>query len=410
MSPELALRRAVAHRWWGLADSQIRVATTLIAMASEAGTLTVELVVRELADICHADRMTIRRALAALTKVGFCSVASVRGRHGKTTVTICRPPATDHLEVSETVQTIYSDGVHPTILDVESRPFTASHSVIRFNQVEQPDLVEKSLAALGDLSRSKPPDPTISADHLDSKFVANHTNSPVSSRARDQDLLRSLDLRSSDLEINTRSFVATRARRDRGIMTTPPKEHMDTEQPASESVAVTAEPTSSHKPRRRVDPTKIPEKAWAAADYLRYQTLAKNGAAVVGMRPWTAGWSWESGKMARTGDGSRTGLRLSWANSFRLFHAVLKGALANGGQPATDEYTWDQIAKTIFWLFHRQPNGVGFVVECPDTLRAKWDRIQACRVRPSDTKPGAAQPLRPRYDAADDLPAGVRRR
>lgn len=137
------------------------------------------------------------------------------------------------------------------------------------------------------------------------------------------------------------------------------------------------------KPRtRRVDASKIPERAWAAADYLRAQVLEECPAAVVGTRPWEAGWRWPPGSRGvREGDGSRTGLRLAWANSFRLLHGRLLKAMRNGNPATTPDDTWNEISRAVHWLFHDQQETARFVVQSPDSIRDKWDRIQTARRR-----------------------------
>lgn len=128
--------------------------------------------------------------------------------------------------------------------------------------------------------------------------------------------------------------------------------------------------------RKRIDPAKIPERAWAAADYLRSRVLLENPTAVAGTKAWEYGYQWTSGAGERAGAGSQTGLRLSWADKFRLFHAVLLKALRNADPKTAPEVAWEQIARAVYWLFHKQPAEPRFIVECPDSLRDKWDHIQ----------------------------------
>lgn len=133
------------------------------------------------------------------------------------------------------------------------------------------------------------------------------------------------------------------------------------------------EPKAKAKRSREPDADRIPPRAWAAADYLRSRVLDEDPRAAVSRRPW--------------GPEHRSGLRLTWANTFRLMNEQ-------------DGREWDEIARTVSWLF-KQPPGPRFVVQSPDALRAKWDRIQAHRRnlaaaaaappagRPADTRPPA---------------------
>lgn len=135
--------------------------------------------------------------------------------------------------------------------------------------------------------------------------------------------------------------------------------------------SVPGEPT----PRIAVD--RIPDRAFAAADYLRSAVLSDNKAAVVGSVPWDRE--------------TRSGRRLSWADSFRRLHARVLKAMRNETQSTTDSEAWEEIARTVYWVFHGQPadRRYRFEVESPDTLGEKWDRVQVQRKR---QKQDAAQP------------------
>lgn len=141
--------------------------------------------------------------------------------------------------------------------------------------------------------------------------------------------------------------------------------------------------------RRRIDAAKIPERAWAAADYLRSRILIKNPAALVGNKPWEDGYKWTAGAGDRIGDGSRTGLRLSWADEFRLFYQRLHTAMRNANKAISEEDVWTEIARTVHWLFHNQQTGPQFIIESPGSIATKWDRIQEIRKRPPDAPRGA---------------------
>lgn len=125
------------------------------------------------------------------------------------------------------------------------------------------------------------------------------------------------------------------------------------------------DPGSRKKAPPRVTADAIPDRAWAAADFFRAQLLIEQP------NVWVSRQTWESGAPATATTaakvGSRTGARLKWANEFRLLHTQ-------------DKHDWDEIARTVGWLFRQPPGPAKFVVQSPDALRAKWDRIQAVRV------------------------------
>lgn len=152
-------------------------------------------------------------------------------------------------------------------------------------------------------------------------------------------------------------------------------------------------PQEDQTAKPRIDPDSIPDRAWAAADYLRFQVLQENRGAYVGTKPWEPGWEFPAGaKPTRIGDGSRTGLRLSWAHGFRLVHGVALTALRNAAPAAGDAEAWTEIARTVRWLFLEQPVEARFVVESPDSLREKWYRIQTVRKNHARAAEKAKQP------------------
>lgn len=133
-----------------------------------------------------------------------------------------------------------------------------------------------------------------------------------------------------------------------------------------------------------LDTAQIPERAWAAADYLRMQVLQRYPACLLGRRPWESGWMWAAGKQGeRTGDGSRNGIRLAWAREFHQLHTKLLAALTAAAPTTTSDDAWVEISRTVHWLFHGQTT-TGFRVDSPGSLITKWDRIQ-------DTRQGQAK-------------------
>lgn len=110
---------------------------------------------------------------------------------------------------------------------------------------------------------------------------------------------------------------------------------------------------------------RVPDRAWKAADALRNLILQEDPRAAIGLKPW--------------GDAVRDGIRLEWADAIRLI-------------VERDRRSWDDLKDTMRWLFHQQPAGPKFVVQSPEALRKKWDRIQAQRRNVSQQQPlrGAA--------------------
>jgi hypothetical protein len=126
----------------------------------------------------------------------------------------------------------------------------------------------------------------------------------------------------------------------------------------------------------------IPERAWQGADYLRHRVLEQQPGNALRKKPWTDELEAPTNRPG--------GARWKWANELRLMVAV-------------DGRDWDDIAKTLAWLFDGQPgtgDGAKFVVQSPKSLREKWDRIQLQRTRPS---PNGAKPARHWSDRSEPL-------
>lgn len=122
--------------------------------------------------------------------------------------------------------------------------------------------------------------------------------------------------------------------------------------PADLTLTTQAPPKAKAKAKRAPDPARIPPRAWAAADYMRSRLVTEDPACFVARQPWDVS--------------KQEGLRLKWADSFRLMHEV-------------DRREFDEIAKVVSWLFNQPIGAPRFVVQSPDSLREKWDRIQAVR-------------------------------
>ena len=110
---------------------------------------------------------------------------------------------------------------------------------------------------------------------------------------------------------------------------------------------------------------RMPARAWKAADYMRDLVLAEHPGAVIGSRDWT----------------DRT-FRFRWADSIRVM-------------VERDGRTYEQIAEALDWLFRRQPAGPHrYIVQSPDALREKWDRIEANRRNKETAAPQGSGPIR----------------
>jgi hypothetical protein len=287
------------------------------------------------AEECGIGRTAARRALAELSRVGFCRISSRPGQGGATTITL---PDPGHLEVHDYEGVNVPITSSLAISSPPSRPF----EIVDPGHLEPVEMLCESLADHGDRG------------HLKSSILAISGQKAPNPRARDLDLRRSSD---PDLGSDPRSTTSrdlTRSENKKVPDPGPGQEHM-ADPPSEDQV--------SPAKRTRIDPEKIPPRAWAAADYLRTQVMVENPAAIVGTKSW----------------GGESGLRLSWANAFRLLGQRLLQALRNADLAATEQQAWDEIARTVHWLFHGQPVSPRFVVESPDSLREKWDKIQAQR-------------------------------
>lgn len=341
------LRVTLAERagFWRLTAEQFRVAVNLVAIARVSeGAPRVVGSSDELERYFGMNRAKIRRTLDALERSGFCRVWVTRGRAATISIAL-----------------------------LDSRPFDIQLSlpvfVSNLDGTQHHETVCESLADHGDRGRF--------SEELSSD---DETKLSVEGRARDQDLLRSPSdphLRSDPRSSDSRDLTGTEIQ----IST-------------REKLAAWVEPEGAEQPktssRKRVDVDSIPDRAWAAADYLRERVLQSNPAAFVGRKQWDRA--------------VKGGLRMDWANSFRLFHRKLVEALRNADAAAGDAEAWNEIAKTVRWLFHEQTVKTRFIVECPNTLSDKWDRIQAVRRNNAAKTAHDSQPRRP--DGRPDTMAG----
>lgn len=359
------LRSSMELWWWRLPAEHFRIALTIYARAlpTEGGRRVLVTTHDNLAALCGVDRGVIRRALTALEVGGFCKVASERGQKGKTTIDLLERrwerETSNHLEGRETTTETSNVGAISTNTSSTSRPFETSQT----DHLQGIENTTGSRRKPDVLNQLKTPDPT------NSLFLEEDLSDLRSD-------LRSSDLpeRSSDLEI-LRSEIS-------------PEKRLDTEPPKK-----ARKPRPDKATREAQEAESIPERAWSAADYLREQIIAETPGAKL------AGEEW----------GGKRRKRMAWARSFSRLHATLATAakvlpLDVAGSSAV----WDEIAKTVFWLFNRQTDSRRFVVLAPDKLAERWDAIQAVRrnnARPTP-RPGAAPDNRPppeltRWDPSD---------
>lgn len=391
------LYATIKEPWRKLPSHQVVVAMDLLAFSAEQAVRTgkpgITATTSELMRFTGLARGRLRTALAALERAGFCRIATIRGGGGAT-----------------------------AILILDGRPFTQPVVLSLTDgrdQSQSPDTVEETEPIIiGSSKLPVSPSPTPSHEIVQ---VADVSSGLTVSRARDLDLLRSpkKDPGDPDLPENITSLYVP----------TPESADSDNEQrnqielfnkPIAVIKAKAIQLESPADPPKRAakkaDADKITARAWMAADYLRRHVLVRNPVAVASRSQWEYGWSWNTGKPAMVGEGSRTGMRLKWAHDLLKFHGKLRAALAGGGQPSTDEYAWDLIARTIHWLFNGQKSEPKYqiIVDSPGSLIEKWDRIQlkrtsdqAQQVRQT-TAVTAETIIRPKY--VDEPPAGVNRR
>lgn len=329
------VRRTLSERspWWRLSPDNFRLAVWLLgACEVRQGSPRLEVRADDLAHFHRISRAKLRRALEALEESGFCRVWGQRGRGGLT-------------------QIVLSDGrpfgiVAPPVLLQAGTILESSEPESRDgHQTERIDHYRSNPDIIPEGGR-----PAINPDHLAISQVAETTDLP------DLDLLRSSE--DPDLRSDLRSPTS----RDQSNTTV--DEHS--------GVAIWAEeiPEPTHgEPTPRIAVDKIPDRAFAAADYLRAAVLTENQAAVVGSVPWD--------------QDAKSGRRLSWADSFRRLHTRVLKAMRNETRSTTDSEAWKEIARTVHWVYHGQPadRRYRFEVESPDTLGEKWDRIQVQRKR-----------------------------
>ena len=350
MTPAEWLRAAAAERWWSLSADHVRVALTLVAMSDHGQGDLVVTTVDHIAMRCAVNKSSAWRSIRALRDVGFCEFDARSGRGGSTNIRLTPFSVTSWRETFKDHGIVDDSEKNTTNLKHLSDPGWNEKSV-------ESGTLESSLKTLG--SDRKPDTPETKNFQKVKRIDPGGVGFSVR-LARDLDLLRSGES-DPDLISDLRSPTS----RDlTGSVETHKVEHSTPgEEPDEDGMSEDQEAPASAK-RRRIDPDKIPDRAWRAADYLRSQVLEQNAASFLSTAPWSA---------------EKSGARLKWADSFRRLHDKLLKAMRNADGKATADNAWDEIARTVHWLFHGQGASTPFVVQSPDSLREKWDRIQTVR-------------------------------
>lgn len=365
--------------WWRMCGDHLKIAIWLVgACQIRDGAPRLIAPIDDIARFHGMSRMKIRRALDAMERTGFCRVWGQRGRGGLTQIVLNdarpfgMPNTTGLLQDGNHEENFRSD-------DCSELAFLAPADHLR--QLARPE--PNQMVGGGD--------PTIKPTILEISQVPETTDPSY------LDLLRSSE--DPDLRSDLRSSASqdlTRSKESVLMVAT---------------IQVSGELKASHdpdEPATRIAVERIPERSFAAADYLRTALLAESKTAVIGTIKWSVT--------------TKTGRRLAWADSFRKLHVSVLAGMRNGAPDTSETTAWEEIARTVHWIFHGQTCDLKYrlVVESPDTLKDKWDAIQATRRR---QRLEASQPkkltnsyrngvggqpmIRPRYD--DDLPPGIRR-
>lgn len=338
------LRTSMRERagWWRLPPDQFRVAMWLVAVAEvHDDEPRFVATADELARFFRVSRQKIKRTLGALEKSGFVRLWARRGRGGVTQIVIrdVRPfglhSSPDLLQAGTTEESAYLPGYEPSVVG-----HLPGHSVTEPTSGCDPGPKIKC--------------PDIYPAILESSQV------PETTDPSDLDLQRSL-LPDPDLRSDLRSTTS------RNITVS-----------GLEGAAIWAEELPDQtpgEPAPRVNVGTIPDRAFAAADYLRAAILREQPSALIGTAPWD--------------QAVKSGRRLTWADEFRLLHAAVLAAMRHESAETTEDSAWSEIARTVYWVFHGQPAGYRFEVESPTSLRKKWDRIRSARTQQARK---AAQP------------------
>lgn len=110
---------------------------------------------------------------------------------------------------------------------------------------------------------------------------------------------------------------------------------------------------------KRVAQRAIPDRAYAAADWMRAYVIARFPYAYIARRPWGH---------------EKLNDRLVWASQLT--------AIAEPKPVGLDGRGWEEVARVVKWLFEEQIDRERpFVVQSPKALRDKWGNIQAAMAR-----------------------------
>lgn len=384
----------VVDSWlWELPPERLRVALLLLAKSRAEGAERVTRTTSdEIAVACRISRGAAIRALRALGDGGFCRIETRRGSDG---VTVIRLTTVKHEhDISEPV---VADHLHVLDIVVEGLLLEGGRDhlrLVRGDHLEARGIAGDSdqsgegrdhLRGDVDLAASIPSEPKTGVNPQSPVAALPGPSSP------DQDLsgpgpsdpdLQPPEKQTSREPVSRKTGVTVRGdvgSRDSGVHqlsllgepefvadpVTPPAPTDQAQIDGAEYAARRAAIAS------RIDATMVPDRAFAAADWLRAYVMAMYPSAAVARYPWGP---------AKVGD------RLIWARELTVIaEPRAKGRVGRDGRG------WDEVARVVKWLFEDQTGEHLFVVQSPTALREKWGRIQAVREqqRKPQRKPAA---------------------
>lgn len=304
MTPPGWLVEQLGADWWReLGDRQFRLWLNLLALARPDGTgRRVDARLDDLVALCGASRDSVKATLARLSDLGMCRAAVSAGR---------------------------VPGVVVLMPVQVTQPSTGARIIPMF---PAKDLDKPSPSRDLDLQRPSTSDPDQVALPLDM------SQNPGPARASRP------PLGSESLPVSSPST------RDEG---------RDADSDAGDLQWASGYRAVGGNLGSEARTSRVPDRAWAAADWLRAKLLERDPRCALSR----VAWSDAIGPL-------RSGRRLEWADEFRLINE-------------RDGKEWDEIARALHWVFHAQTQEPRYRirVDSPGSLREKWDKIQEQRRR-----------------------------